>query len=160
MRTHGLYQTTNFLLKAARHGVRYDVSLFMPGVANLAPHRFAFHQDALTRVPYYWEDLHEMASATPDWSLERWQDGTPGVKIFNFHPIHIVLNSSTVFPYTQAKDIGPLESLSQEHVLRLRNTKKGAGSLFQALVHAMRGNGATIREICSGSMGEEACAAL
>src|SRR5262249_18346026 len=53
----------------------------------------------LVRLPYWWEDDHEMELDPPRWGAGHMGDGAPGIRIVNFHPIHVALNSASMRNY-------------------------------------------------------------
>src|SRR4051812_39287991 len=56
MRTHGLYQSSSFLIKAnTKFGIKADLSLLLPRAANLVPHKIKWSGANLWRFPYFWE---------------------------------------------------------------------------------------------------------
>src|SRR5262249_5240919 len=58
---------------------------------------------SLALVPYFWDDDLEMERPDPRWRLDRLALERNGLKVFNFHPIHVVLNSATREPYRALK---------------------------------------------------------
>ena len=88
--THGLLQSTALLAQIMDETpVMIDVSLFLPHAPGLGPVEYQWAQRTLLRVPYFWEDDFEMERATPCWQLESLLVGGSGLKVFDFHPVHI-----------------------------------------------------------------------
>ena len=56
MRTHGLFQTSNFLIKAYSYGIIKDLSLFIPNLRKLEPFILYYQKCRLKRILYNWED--------------------------------------------------------------------------------------------------------
>ena len=111
MRTHGLYQTSTWLAKAARdYAIQIDASLFLPNTDHLAPHQLKWDEADLWRVPYYWEDDMEMFQDPPRWQLNALRSSAPGWKIFNFHPIHVVMNTQSFSTYKELSSQRDLKS--------------------------------------------------
>jgi len=150
MRTHALYQSTPFLLMAARDfGVRIDVSLALPHTPNLQPHQFDYRGCSLHRIPYFWEDDLEMFRSSPVWSVQHPDLLVPGLKIFDFHPVFLCLNCSDYEVYQRLKRDRPVHNWTLDtcgHAFR-----KGAGpmSLFLELVDGLAaiGGGRWIEEL-------------
>jgi len=164
LRTHKLIQSTPLLaLAAERFGVRYDLSLLLYRTANIAPHALWFESGArLIRLPYFWEDDSEMHVPGPCFDLEDAGFHPPGLKIFNFHPVHVALNASSMTPYHALTKRVPVTKATRNDVRPFIEEGQGAGSLFRALVAFIAARqpngdaaGFTIREI-----GERAEAAL
>jgi hypothetical protein len=104
MRTHGLYQSTPLLEQVLnRTDITADVSLFLPHARGLRPVEYRWHGKELLRLPYYWDDCYEMERVTPVWDLSPHLTRKQGLKVFNFHPILIFLNSSDLRGYSTLK---------------------------------------------------------
>ena len=57
----------------------------------------------LTRMPHFWEDdLH--IAYKDDWNTEIYLN-SPGLKIFDFHPIHLFLNTEELERYNSCRGI-------------------------------------------------------
>ena len=152
MRTHGLYQTSNWLTKACKdYGVLIDVSLFLPRAAHLCPHRFKWNGSSLLRIPYFWEDDSEMSEDKPIWRLSDERLNVSGLRVFDFHPIHIALNTDRFEKYEALKRLRPVRlwdsGFIKEHVCA------GAGPkhLFVDLVSKLAGNGKKIRDFLNST---------
>jgi len=148
MRTHGLYQSTNFLIKAARdYGIETDVSLFLPKAENIAPHKIKWNYIDLLRVPFFWEDDAEMFENKPCWSISDPEIQKKGLKIFNFHPIHLVLNTHKFELYNYLKSIKPLQAWDSAFVQSHNYKGSGSFTFFEELVKYIAGKGLKIKDI-------------
>ncbi len=148
MRTHGLYQSSSFLKKAAKeYGITTDVSLFLPHAAYLSPHQFKWAGTKLWRVPVFWEDDFEMDEEKPIWRFSSEILNIPGIKIFAFHPIHIILNTNSFEKYQQLKQKRPLQKWDQRFVEEHNNRNKGPRNLFLDLVDHLTNNGKRIQDL-------------
>jgi hypothetical protein len=154
MRTHGLYQSSSFLrLAARRYEIKIDVSLLLPGTQHIEPHILHFGDAKLLRIPFFGEDDLEMLSRNPAWRLSNPKYYCSGLKIFNFHPVHIVLNSPTMDLYNTLKSSRSLSQWTPEFVRSHRWSGEGTRSLFMDLVHCLKGSGKLIREWSEGIEG-------
>ena len=107
MRTHSLVQSTPLLQRTVQLSpVRVDLSLFLPGVPAVGPLVQHVTSPALIRVPYTWEDDDEMARPEPRWDPTAVLLG-PRPVIFDFHPVHIYLNSNSMRAYERLKSRNP-----------------------------------------------------
>jgi hypothetical protein len=105
MRTHSLYQSTPFLVNAAKHyGIDIDCSLFLPRTPFIKSHCLRLQGIALRRIPYFWEDDAEMYEMDPIWNLSDLALHADGLKVFDFHPVHIVLNTQNFDVYRRLRD--------------------------------------------------------
>ncbi|WP_417410503.1 hypothetical protein [Hoeflea sp.] len=131
MRTHWLHQSTVIYNAVLREtSIEVDVSLFLPGQQNLAAHDLYLDVGLrpLRRLPYHWED--DIAAVTPGntWDAKTATHG-PGLKIFDFHPIHVALNTSSLNNYQELKrHMGnrPLYSATRDDIARFSNSGRGA----------------------------------
>lgn len=136
VRTHGLVQSTNLLITMLeKTALQVDVSLFLPKTIGVCPVMFRWGCREMLRVPYVWEDDYETQQRTPDWSPQTVLAGDPGVKVFNFHPIHIYLNSANLDPYHALKCRQPdLVKACPQNFEGLVRQGEGTGSMFQRLL--------------------------
>lgn len=104
MRTHSLVQSSHILqMVAERTPIETDVSLLLPFHQGLQATYFHIREDLrpLTRLPYFWED--DVASVWPGWNWTSSQYRADGLMIFDFHPIHIALNTDKMAGYERLK---------------------------------------------------------
>jgi hypothetical protein len=93
------------------------------------------------RIPYYWEEDFEMERPEPYWHLEPLLHIGEGLKIFNFHPIHIYLNSANMEPYNafQTYVSNPCEA-TPEQAMTFIQKGKGTQTVFQELIEYLSDN--------------------
>ncbi len=155
MRTHGLHQSSGLLTLAQREiGVEIDASLFLPHTAGLAPIDLWTDAGRLIRVPYLWEDDAEMFRPAPIWRLEPLLALGDGLRVLDFHPIHVFLNSSSLAPYRALKARYPrFRDVAVGQIDDLVATGEGTATLFSAAVAflADRGGGRTVSEVADRS---------
>jgi hypothetical protein len=149
VRTHCLLQSTplhDALL--AGSDVDVDVSLFLPGATGVEPVVQWSPGGRLLRLPYVWQDNMEMYNPEPNWDTEAVLDA-PGLRIFDFHPVHVWLNSASFEPYGRLKASRPLPEVTEEHAFGFRNGGPGAMTAFLALADALAhaGGGARIGDL-------------
>lgn len=99
VRSHALLQNTNILQLFADKNLVYDSNIFLPYDNGIRAFRL---WNGLVRIPYNWEDeVH--------WSYGYQFDDTrmnpveSGLRIFNFHPVHIYLNTENKYRFNEAK---------------------------------------------------------
>lgn len=100
VRSHGLFEYANLLNLYRKHGLSWDSSQLLYLCRNIMPYR---HPSGLIRLPIFWED-DDYFSDNPDWRVERLGLEKSGVKCFDFHPIHLFLNTYIASQYTYAKE--------------------------------------------------------
>lgn len=159
VRTHGLLQSTRLLdLMRGTTGIRADASLLLRGHAHLAVHALPLPSGGLLRVPFWWEDDIEMHTARPLWTLgASFADGLPGLRVLNFHPIHIALDSTSVAAYERLKRrVGSLQLASADDVVAVQEAPParhqepaGTARAFSEAIAwlAARGGGHTISQL-------------
>ncbi len=135
VRTHGLLQSTALLAKIMEETpALIDASLFLPRAQELRPVEYQWAQRTLLRIPYFWEDDFEMERRDPCWQLEPLLAAGSGLKIFDFHPVHIYLNSHTMEAYRRLKEREPnLTEASPELAAELAQAEPGSQTLFVEL---------------------------
>lgn len=104
-RSHSLTTSGSFLDLYQKHGAKYLSNYMMNGVKNIAP----FYQlNGIVEVPIHYADDADLYLISnpdlpkPSGSIEKNED--QGIKVYNFHPIHIALNCSRYEDYQNAKN--------------------------------------------------------
>lgn len=141
LRTHTLYQSSRLLaFLTDKFNIEIDVSIFLPSTARITPHTIRFNgsKNELLRMPYFWEDDVEMCAVSRSWDITDHRYHVPGLKIFDFHPMYVYLNSDTMKDYVSLKTKGPLFRLKEEEIAPFINRNgEGAGSFFRSFVEYM-----------------------
>lgn len=103
IRSHSTTQSSPLLSLFRSMGLRYDCNHFIPEQTRIELKPWLLW-DGLIRVPYFWEDdifcIYDSNSSIETLVLER-----KGVKVFDFHPIHIFLNTDSLILYEKTKEI-------------------------------------------------------
>lgn len=136
MRTHSLVQSSP-LLELVMHStlIKVDSSLFLPGLSHLRPFEYRIKGRTLWRIPFCWEDDFEMEKLEPIWRFAPHIATGEGLKVFNFHPIHIYLNSADIQPYQALKRRAPaLSQPTQSEANAFVNVGIGTRTLFLELI--------------------------
>lgn len=119
IRSHSLTYNSYLLIEFEKLGLRYDANLFLPYQKLVSPFKL---WNGLFRVSFNWEDdIHSMYGFSFVTSnLDLTQDC-----IFNFHPVHIYLNTETMARYQNAKqyyhDPKKLKTMANTTVAGTRN---------------------------------------
>lgn len=136
MRTHALVQSTLILSKAIQKTpVKYDVSLFLAYHPHLQSVDFFWGANGkyLKRLPYNWEDDFEMEHPNANWHGKNILN-VQGIKVYDFHPIHIYLNSSKFETYLKLKEKHPdINSVPREEILPFIENGEGTLSFLKLL---------------------------
>ena len=102
IRCHALADATPILTAARDMGFRADMNLFIPFSSGIRLSPFRYFS-GIKRLPFFFED--------DAWTLEERRFSPEehvlgpetGLKIFNFHPIHLYLNTESMDRYNRAK---------------------------------------------------------
>ncbi|MBW2107103.1 MAG: hypothetical protein JRI36_00340 [Deltaproteobacteria bacterium] len=147
-RSHRFYWHSNLSDRLADSGILYDSSIFMPYQSFLMP----FKVGRIMRIPVWWSDGLHLLSEMPFRVSELPNLEKPGLKVFNFHPIHIYLNTRSPNGYREkVKMINPLFEADPEALLRLKENGFGIGTLFADLLEYVArqdDNSMRLKEIC------------
>lgn len=102
-RSHCFYDDTRAMRAFERRGFRYESNLCLFLQPQLAPLRSS---TSLIRLPVFWEDDFHVAHAIP-WRLDTLRGTlmTPGLKIFDMHPLRVALNSPDEEHYDRARHL-------------------------------------------------------
>ena len=147
MRTHCLVQSTPLLANVmARTPISVDVSLFLPDVPALQPFEYQWSGRTLLRVPYIWEDDFEMERSRPNWNANRLLRSGGGPKVFDFHPIHVYLNSPNAEQYREVKRRYPdLTKVTESQLASHVHSGAGTRTLFADLLERVAGDFESVR---------------
>lgn len=101
VRSHSLTQSASIIDEFVVRGIKYDVNLLIMYLSEIELKPIPYYHNGFMRLPYFWEDdtyilyNREVGMET----LLRNQ----GLKIFDFHPIHVFLNTSDLRQYDVAR---------------------------------------------------------
>ena len=99
VRSHSMLQSTNILQLFTEKGLLYEANHFMPYQTGLKPYKL---WNGMVRIPYNWEDdVHWSYGYSFDDS--GMDINSEELIIFDFHPIHIFLNTENKYRYNEAK---------------------------------------------------------
>ncbi len=103
VRSHSLAKSSPILRSFGRHGLEFDCNTFIPFLSNdtlLEPFASWYHN--MVVVPHFWEDDVNILHYKQKFS-SNFFDKNLGIKVFDFHPIHIFLNTFSYEHYNKAK---------------------------------------------------------
>jgi hypothetical protein len=144
IRTHGLLQSTKILSKFQKFGIENDVSILLENEPYLGIHYSKYFK--IKRFPYYWEDDVEMINGI-DLNNDQKKFFVQGLKIFDFHPVHIFLNSNSMNNYNELKNNGYPE-IEEREAKKYKNKNAGIGTFFENLIQGLtHKNSYTITDI-------------
>lgn len=128
-RAHSLTQSAFLSQIIADRGLQYESNELRPYTASVEPYRL---WNGLVRVPFNWEDdvhfLYHCSYADCGLNIE-----ADGLWVFNFHPMHVFLNTETEARYLDAKKYYH----EADKLLAYRNTTDTPGAR-DLLLHLLR----------------------
>ena len=101
-RSHGLVDSTAILMALKETGITHDLNLFIPFDSGIQVKPFR-HFSGMLRLPYFFEDDAQCLLKKRYKAEEHILGSGDGLRIFNFHPIHLYLNSEKLDNYQNAK---------------------------------------------------------
>lgn len=143
IRTHGLVQSSRLLqMMREEFDILHDASLFLPEIPNIIPQEIFFRRLKRDRYvsTFLGEDDVEMHRPEPCFSLTCNEYHVRELKIFNFHPVHIVLNSSDMNICYSCKRHIDITKCSHSDLQPYHNTGYGTGTFFKEIVKFILSN--------------------
>lgn len=103
VRSHSTTQSSGLLDLFARRGLTHECNAFIPVQSGMELKPWRLWSN-LTRIPYFWED--DVACLYgPDGSLPMSRMvGLAGIKVFDFHPVHVFLNTEHMDRYIKTRE--------------------------------------------------------
>jgi hypothetical protein len=131
MRTHSLMQSTPLLNQVITSTpIIRDSSIFLPHMEGIQPLSYWWQGKEMLRLPIFWEDDLEMERPDGCWTLEAFKRFGEGLKILDFHVIHVYMNARDMARYQKLKEQSPVNQLKPEDVKPGSMQQPGSGSLF------------------------------
>jgi hypothetical protein len=138
VRSHSMAQSTGLLQAFADAGLTHDANHFVPASSNVELKPWVLW-NGMVRAPYCWEDdvfctYRARGIAEPDVSETTQRSG---LRVFDFHPIHIFLNTESMDRYDQTRSLHQYP----EALIKNRYPGCGARSRLLTLMEIMNGQG-------------------
>ena len=130
VRSHAMTQSSGLLELFYNKGLTHDCNHFIPEQTEIILKPWSIC-NGLIKVPYFWEDdincVSENRTAINDLVNRK------GIKVFDFHPIHVFLNLENIDRYYQIRDF----QKETDKLLPYINTKEiGVKDLLKQLITA------------------------
>jgi hypothetical protein len=144
IRTHGMVYSAYFARLFADLGFKIDSSVYLGGMPRIKPFITKYSCGSkITRMPYFWTDDGELMKDV----VEENPNYPPGLKIFCFHPIHFMLNTSTWSQYLKFK-IAYSEAQTMDVIDKFRQAKEfGIKDYFMRVICGEQREFRTLSEI-------------
>lgn len=107
-RSHALTTNSVILSAYASLGIKREVNWYIPLLSGMGLRPFYHFDHKLIRIPFFFEDdahCAELDNGFPlDWDADKWLSApSMPYKVFNFHPIHLFINTETTGRYQSAR---------------------------------------------------------
>ncbi|AXK53628.1 MULTISPECIES: hypothetical protein [Pseudomonas] len=101
VRSHFMTQSSYLISLFSEKGLTHECNHFIPEQANIELKPWE-HWLNMTKVPYFWEDDVVCLSKNNSdlYTLKKRE----GLKVFDFHPIHLFLNTSDISLYNECRN--------------------------------------------------------
>ena len=119
VRSHSMTQNSPILDSFREFGLTHDCNHFIPFQSGMEMKPWKLWND-LIKVPYCWED--DVTCLFKDYQLAP----VKGVSVYDFHPIHIFLNSYELSTYESTREHHRNPATLVEH----RDAREGTRNLF------------------------------
>ncbi|PHR69820.1 MAG: hypothetical protein COA66_14165 [Arcobacter sp.] len=102
VRSHALTQNSTYLSLLKKYNITYECNSYIPKNSNIELKPYLHWDKILIRVSHFWEDdLHCIYKDS--WNVKKYLN-YKGLKVFDFHPIHIYLNTEDLNRYESARN--------------------------------------------------------
>lgn len=148
IRSHALSSSSIIVSRYKDFGIQYDLNTLIPAYKGLCikPYKAPADERVLV-LPFIFEDdvyLSQEKRQTPAFFLS---DEFEAPRIFNFHPIHLFLNTDQILTYEDARPYFG-DSIMLKTCVNKENF--GIRDFFFALVSVAKTDGWTFKRICEG----------
>ena len=139
-RTHSLYYFNRLNNLFSDFGIKYISNIEMPFQSNIEP--FLIRNNILQFPIYFMDDfLLKNKKYFPTkyknvFNSTNYVNGKVGLKVFDFHPIHIFINSASEEHYQQCKE----HYHNPKALEKLRFKGQGIGTLFEDILKLLANN--------------------
>lgn len=136
IRSHSFFFTERLRSEYKKFGFEYESNVMMYRKHNIEPYKMA---KSVLEIPLFWMDNFyiEMENNNPSFDFDELETGKPGLKVFNFHPVHVFLNTYSIEHYESAKQYYKDPS----NLIKCRNTTRpGVKDLLRDLLEYIKTN--------------------
>lgn len=102
VRSHSMTQSSPVLDSFEKFGLLYDCNTFIPYSSNIELKPYKHWTEKLIKIPYFWEDDVRCIYKW-EWTVEKFI-GYKSIKVFDFHPIHVYLNTEHLDRYEKSRE--------------------------------------------------------
>lgn len=149
MRSHALASSSVIVSSYKQFGIQYDLNTLIPAYNGLCvkPYASPINPDVLV-LPFIFEDDIYLSQVGRGKSPEFFLcDEFEAPRIFNFHPIHLFLNTDKISTYENAR---PYFKDYEMLKMCVNRENYGIRDFFFELISAAKTDGWTFKKICEG----------
>ncbi len=133
IRSHSLFQSSDILKFIICNDLKYEVNTFVPQTSGLHPF---IRMKGLVSLPFCWEDDYHFLMGFP-WHFSCMHIDIIGLKIYNFHPMHVFMNTNSIEHYNRFK----MFYQEPSNLRKYRNKGSGVQTIFiELLKHIAKNN--------------------
>jgi len=138
LRSHSMSHSGCWLNIYREIGITHLSQYYMGGIKSIQPVR---HVNGLVEVPVYFaDDGYIFVEDHKEWSNPSVEEITSisskSVKVFNFHPIHVALNSSSLVTYESSKS----SHHKWDAIADIRSSSFGMRDLLMRIIQKQKGS--------------------
>lgn len=133
IRGHCFYHHNRLFQVYRDFGLEYDSNLLIPN--QVVRPFYALHD--IVRIPVFFTDSTYIFSTSPDFNLASLNMKDGGLRVFNFHPVHVFLNTVRPSDYEAAKKY----IQEPNKILKFRKSERGICDLFIELLEYIKYHG-------------------
>lgn len=133
VRSHSMTQSSQILSYFSQCNLKYDCNHYIPQNAGIRLKPWQYLNSSLVKIPYFWEDdLHCIHQ--DNWNINDYIN-FEGLKVFNFHPIHIYLNTEHLDRYNNTRK---KHYNHEELSFHVNNTSRGTCNFLIDLIERIK----------------------
>lgn len=139
-RSHSLLISERHLqIMAEDFGITHDSSIYLNNVEDICAHKLKFSPggNEIIRIPHIFQDNMHFINNENTFELNNSIFNSKGLKVFNFHPIHLHLNTDSLDCYNKFKSNYSLEQASRENIACVKNLSRGTRTIFDQLTNSL-----------------------
>lgn len=113
IRSHSLVQSSVLSNIFVQKNLRFESNLMLNEQSGIKPIPFA-HSSGITSVPLCWGDYQAIINSRIKDAFTD-LESFPPLRVFNFHPIHVFLNTEHINRYESSRDLHRMPEVLIEH---------------------------------------------
>ncbi|MCA9578859.1 MAG: hypothetical protein R3B40_01590 [Polyangiales bacterium] len=135
-RSHCLFYDSSLMAVYAEQGIEYDSTYALPMASGLEP---VWKERDIVEMPIYYMDHIDMMGGLTGFDIRGLPLSQPGLKVFDFHPIHVFMNTPSEAFYAENRAY----QRDPDALLARRYQGKGVRTIFEQLLDHVAGGSVT-----------------